>query len=48
MELDYQVSLAARLKYLRPESAEELQESCAETARVLAGLIRSLRRKGKS
>lgn len=40
-ELEYQVSLAARLGYL-PE-AQVLEGKCEETARTLNGLIRSLR-----
>jgi four helix bundle protein len=42
-ELQYHVSLAQRLGYLKPELAEELESSCTETCRVLSGLMRSLR-----
>jgi four helix bundle protein len=42
-ELEYQVSLAERLGYLRDPS--ELTSLATETAMVLNGLIRSLRRK---
>ena len=40
-ELEYQISLAIRLGYLPDES--ELQSKSTETAKVLNGLIRSLR-----
>ena len=43
-ELEYQVSLAHRLDYLRADAYELLQTKCIETSKVLAGLIRSLRR----
>jgi len=42
-ELQYQVSLAHRLGYLKPDDCEELGASCIETSKVLNGLIRSLR-----
>jgi four helix bundle protein len=42
-ELEYQVSLAHRLDYLRTDSGEVLHAKCVETSKVLAGLIRSLR-----
>jgi four helix bundle protein len=42
-ELEYQVSLAHRLGYLKPEFREPLRAKCAETSKVLAALIRSLR-----
>lgn len=40
-ELEYQVSLAERLGYLKNVSSPKLQEICVETAKVLNGLIRS-------
>ena len=43
-ELEYHVSLAQRLGYLKPELAQELQSRCEETCRVLSGLLRSLRK----
>jgi four helix bundle protein len=43
-ELDYQISLAQRLDYRPREKVEALRSACAETGRVLNGLIRSLRR----
>jgi len=43
-ELQYQISLAARLGYLKDESSKALRESCHETAKVINGLIRSLRK----
>ena len=42
-EVEYQLSLAARLDYLPPDVASELSRQADETARVLAGLLRSLR-----
>lgn len=42
-ELEYQISVAARLEYMSAEAAKELAIQADETARVLAGLIRSLR-----
>jgi four helix bundle protein len=42
-ELQYQVSLAQRLGFLKGKQAEELERRCTETAKVLNGLIRSLR-----
>jgi four helix bundle protein len=42
-ELQYHVSLAQRLAYLKPEPAQELQGGCEETCRVLSGLLRALR-----
>jgi four helix bundle protein len=43
-ELDYQISLAARLAYLETNASNELSRLCIETSKVLAGLIRALRR----
>ena len=42
-ELDYQVSLAQRLGYLRTDAHGLLHAKCVETSKVLAALIRSLR-----
>jgi four helix bundle protein len=42
-EVEYQVTLSARLGYLSAESAADLSQRADETARVLAGLLRSLR-----
>ena len=43
-EVQYQVSLAERLNYLSGQNAQTLGAACQETAKVLNGLIRSLRR----
>ena len=43
-ELQYQLSLARRLGYLPAEQAEELESTATETAKVLNGLIRPLRK----
>ena len=42
-EVEYQLTLAARLDYLNPDAAVALTKQADETARVLAGLLRSLR-----
>ena len=42
-ETQYQLSLAKRLCYLKPDQAQSLADSCRETAEVLNGLICSLR-----
>jgi len=42
-EVEYQISLAHRLGYLAPEDFKSLNPKCEETAKVLNGLIRSLR-----
>ena len=42
-ELGYQLSLAARLGYLESNVALDLEKQADETARVLAGLLHSLR-----
>lgn len=44
MEAGYQLSLATRLGFLTPEKYQELDDLCAETGKVLNGLIRSLRK----
>ena len=42
-EVEYQLTIATRLEYTNGKSAEQLASQADETARVLAGLIRSLR-----
>lgn len=42
-ELEYQVSLAMRLEYMAAVDGLKVTDVAAETARVLNGLIRSLR-----
>jgi len=42
-EVGYQLSLATRLGYLESDVAAELEKQADETARVLAGLLQSLR-----
>lgn len=42
-EIEYQISLAARLGYLEGQPQHELAALCAETGKVLAGLLRALR-----
>ena len=42
-EVEYQLSIAARLGYLPGEAAAKLSQQAEETAKVLAGLLRSLR-----
>jgi four helix bundle protein len=44
-ELQYQVSLAHRLGFLRKAPHDALQADCTELTKVLNGLIRSLRGK---
>lgn len=43
-ELGYQVSLTHRLDYLDEAAYRSLQSQCEETAKVLNGLIHSMRR----
>ena len=43
-ELEYQASLAHRLGYLKTGPFEPLHAKCIETSKVLAALIRSLRK----
>ena len=43
-ELEYQISLAKRLDYLKEDVTDLLTSQCNETARVLNGLINSLRK----
>jgi len=42
-EVEYQISIAGRLGYFEPTVYSDLQKSVEETAKVMAGLIRSLR-----
>jgi four helix bundle protein len=44
-EVEYQVSIAARLGYFRADDEAEVTGLADETAKVLAGLLRSLRTK---
>jgi four helix bundle protein len=43
-EVEYQVSLAARLGYLQAEAHRQLSALCTETSKVIAGPLRALRR----
>jgi four helix bundle protein len=43
-ELEYQLSLAARLGYLPTDTYKELEIEAEQTAKTLGGLIRALRR----
>ena len=43
-EVEYQISLAHRLRYLSAEDFQSLNVKCEQAAKVLNGLIRSLRR----
>jgi four helix bundle protein len=43
-EAGYQLTLAARLGYMQSDVAAALEAQADETAKVLAGLLRSLRR----
>jgi four helix bundle protein len=42
-ELEYQISIAARLGFLNQEDSANLNSLCEETGKVLHGLIRSMR-----
>lgn len=42
-EIEYQLSLAARLGYLEADAHRELSALCIETSKVLAGLLRAFR-----
>ncbi|MHB1036377.1 MAG: four helix bundle protein [Pirellulales bacterium] len=42
-EAEYQLSIAHRLGYLPDDVAQKLAQQASETAKVLAGLLRSLR-----
>lgn len=44
-ELEYPLSLAHRLGYLDAESHAELNAKAEETGRLLAGLVRALRKR---
>ena len=44
-ELEYQISLAFRLKFLPEDANTILMQAVVETCKVLNGLIRSLRPK---
>lgn len=41
-EVEYQLSIAARLGYIGPDESEKLVQQAEETATVLAGLLQSL------
>lgn len=43
-ELEYQISIAKRLHYLKPIEYEEIRSLCIETSKVLNGLLRTLRK----
>lgn len=43
-EVEYQLTVAARLDYLPADQAESLNQQIVETSKVLYGLIRSLRK----
>ncbi len=43
-ELEYQLSIAERLRYLKPKDYEEISSLCTETSKVLNGLLRALRK----
>jgi len=45
-ELEYQVGLAHRLGYWPTNEHSALEAKCVETAKVLSGLIRSIRKRG--
>jgi four helix bundle protein len=42
-EVEYQLTIARRLGYMLAEATSEVTQQADETARVLAGLLRSLR-----
>jgi four helix bundle protein len=44
-ELQYLVSLSFRLGYLKADQHDELSSECAETAKILCGLLRTLQSK---
>ena len=46
-ELDYQISLAKRLRYFQETDFESLQPLSLETCRVLNGLVRAVRSEAK-
>jgi len=45
MEVQTQVEIARRLLYLKPEPAEELQQTAASVCRLMNGLMNALERK---
>lgn len=45
-EVEYQLRLSVRLGFVPETEYQSVDELCAETAKVLNGLIRALRRKG--
>lgn len=45
-EVEYQLSLSVRLGFLTATEFQSVDDLCAETAKVLNGLIRALRSKG--
>ena len=47
-ELEYLVTLAAKLGYLDGAAFQALYPRCVETAKVIGGLIRSLRKQPPS
>jgi len=47
-EVEYQLSLAQRLDYIEDKTSQELRQKSTETAKVINGLISSLRNKSKS
>lgn len=47
-ELEYLVTLAAKLGYLDGAALQALDPKCVETAKVIGGLIRSLRKQPPS
>jgi four helix bundle protein len=42
-EVEYQLTVAQRLGYMPADAAQKLTQQADETAKVLAGLLRSLR-----
>ena len=43
-ELEYQLSIAERLGYLKPDEYAEISSLCIETSKVLNGLLRAFRK----
>jgi four helix bundle protein len=46
-ELEYQLTIAARLEYLTAATADELAQLSNETTRVLGALLQALRRENQ-
>jgi len=44
-ELQYEIGLSAKLGFLNPQSASQLDHECTSIAKALNGLLRSLHRK---